>query len=368
MFVSTNTYSQQKFFNKKILLTALALLTFFVAIVTIFSTAISVARTPQRVQHIYIALGDSISSGFGLDGYTATSDRSHPSIFFEMLNRRNYVDEYHNMARSGYTTTDVLNQLSEMSDDEKTLFRYARVITLNIGGNNIMLPLSEYLSELQIFSGADNFRSGAGGVVDGGWDTLIGIIAGLESFAGSRETSSGVGGIMRGFGGLIAGVGELITGTGEVIGGTPDIASILRGEFPPELEASLIDGIETFAVDFSEIIAWLQNYAPNATIIVNTIFNPIPDEMLNMPLPISGRADLLIDEMNEIILYESEAMGFLVSDVHAYLSGRQDLTAFNINPLEGAISFDLIHPNAYGHMIIAILNHNTLHPIKPANN
>ena len=43
----------------------------------------------------------------------------------------------------------LLEFLNEMTDARLKLFRNARIITLNIGGNNILVPFGNYLSNNQ---------------------------------------------------------------------------------------------------------------------------------------------------------------------------------------------------------------------------
>ena len=309
--------------------------------------------------HIYIALGDSVSSGYGLTGYGAAPEGLHSELFFEMLKNDGYVDEYHNMAASGYTTAMLLESLSALDADELKLFRDARVITVNIGGNNILAPFLEYLSEMQVLSGLGSIRAGTETLM-GAWGVIYEIVSGAESIAGFfGEARNNLGGILAGVGGTISGIGELMTGVGEIISGTPNAASTWRGAFSPELEAMLEEGVQTFSDEFIEIITWLEKNAPNATIIVNTIYNPIPQEILRISVPISNWATVLLDSINDTIISESLTSGFLVTDIHSYFSDQSELTSMNLNPFAGQLSLDMIHPNAEGHILIAELNYAT---------
>jgi len=234
-------------------------------------------------------LGDSISSGYGLPGYTKAPEGTYTTLFFEKLYQKGYVDEYHNFAASGFTTTDLLEQLNNKTDEEKRLFRSARVITVNIGGNNILTPFLGYLNDLQITSAINMWR----------------------------------------------------------------------GMLSSELEAMLDEGVQTFKIELEEIIIWLEANAPKATIIINTIHNPIPHEIMLISIPISNWSYALTTYMNQSTFEKSYQRGFLVSDVNAYLSQRLYLTNFNLNPFAGELSFDLVHPNEEGHRLIAELNYST---------
>ena len=164
---------------------------------------------------------------------------------------------------------------------------------------------------------------------------------------------------MSGFSDLISGIGGLVSGIGEVIAGSPNAVSTAFGSFSPELELDLLEGIQTFYYDYNAIISWLETYSPNATIIANTIYNPIPQEVLGASISLSSWADFLIESMNSVILEKSNTHGFLVTDIAHYFSHQTDYLRFNLRPADGNISFDIVHPNANGHNRIAQLNYAT---------
>ena len=303
--------------------------------------------------HVFIALGDSVSSGYGLPGYPASPEGGHTSLLFAKLEREGHVDEYHNFATSGFTTTDLLEMLRDMDDEELLLFGNANVVSLNIGGNNILSPFLEYLAALQIVYGTGNIRTGAGGVLSGAWGVIYEIMSG----AGNAAPDSEGAGVLTGIGDILLGIGALIDGAREVIAGSRDAVATWRGSLSPELEAALEDGVRSFYEEFREIIVWLEANAASATVIVNTIYNPIPQDILRMSVPISNWAGVLIASMNQAIFDKSGPKGFLVADIGYHFSGQTDLTGFNLNPLAGTLSLDIVHPNAEGHELIAQLNY-----------
>ena len=310
--------------------------------------------------HIFIALGDSVSSGYGLIGYGTSPEGRHTSLFFTKLEQEGHVDEYHNFATSGFTTTDLLGMLHGMDTEELLLFQNARVISLNIGGNNILTSFLAYLSDLQVVSGTGNIITGAGGVLSGAWGVIYEIISGVESaVSDTEETGFSIGGVITGIGNILSGFGALLVGTGEIIAGSPDVVSAWRGSLSPELEAMFEEGVRTFSEEFREIITWLKVNAPDATIIVNSLYNPIPEDILMVSVPIASWADVLIESMNRTILEESARRGFLISDISYYFVNRTDFVVFNLNPFAGDLSLDIVHPNAEGHKRIAQLKHDT---------
>ena len=305
----------------------------------------------------YIAFGDSVSSGYGL----ASPEESHPAIFFSLLKQEGYVDNFVNMAVCGFTTSMLLDLLNNMDDSNLQVIRNAHIITLNIGGNNLLAPFSYYWSNLRVVSGIDNIILGTGGIIAGTLDIISGVRTGIENIISDLEENRPPAPIViSGVGDVIAGAGTIITGAGEIISGSTDVFSILFGSFSPELSDKLEKGLQTFSDEFKEIISWIQRRAPNATIIVNTVYNPIPPEVLRASLAISIAANVLVESMNSIIIQESKARGYLVTDIYTHFSNQLNMMQFNINPSAGSLSFDIIHPNADGHNLIAQLNYETL--------
>ena len=309
--------------------------------------------------HIYIALGDSVSSGYGLTGYPQNPRGVHSALFFEGLRSGDYGVETHiNLAQTALTTTTLLAMLEEVDEAGLADFRNARVITLNIGGNNVLVPFLEYMTALQVVSGAGNIGSGAGGVLSGAWGVLYELATGVgQAVTAPGEAGFPTGGVTSGLGDILSGFGGLIIGAGEIIAGTPDAISTWRGALSPELEELLEHGMQTFLVEFGEILTWLETHAPRATILVNTVYNPIPPEVLLVSVPISNWANVLLGTMNATIREESAARGHLVVDVYARFTNQLGLMQFDLNPFGGAFSLDLIHPSEEGHALIAELHY-----------
>ena len=270
--------------------------------------------------HIYIALGDSVPSGYGLVSPT----ERYTYIFYEILRKEGYteVDEEINMAVEGYTTTMLLELLKGMTNEQLKLFKSARIVTLNIGGNNILTPFKDYLTNNQDIIFEKN----------------------EEEHITSEEIKEKA----------IAAWNAFKDGVSSAI----DTGRALLGLFTPELEIALENGVQTFEEEFSEIIKWIKTKAPKATIIVNTIYNPIPERIVIIPVELSKKADELIQTMNNIIIEESKTRGFFVADVYSAFTNEpnmMDVSQFNLNPFGGLLSIDIIHPNRAGHTIIAEL-------------
>ena len=94
-------------------------------------------------------------------------------------------------------------------------------------------------------------------------------------------------------------------------------------------------------------------------IIVNTIYNPIPDQVFGLPLEISGTANSLIQSMNNEIIIVCGERGHLVSDIYSDIGNGLNMMNANVDLSALTLSFDVFHPNAAGHELIAQRNYDT---------
>ena len=309
----------------------------------------------RTTANIYIAIGDSVASGYGLPlNEEDIPEGRYTALFFEKLKSDGHVKKYHNMAQNGFTTTDVLDMLNSLDKKELKLFRKACVVTLNIGGNNILMPYLAYLSDLKVTTGSDQIKSGAGDIASGGIEVWDETVSGVKSvFSDTLDTGVNLRRISSGLRNIASGLGDVLVGAYEAVVGVPQAVSTIGGSLTPELEAKLEEGVQIFSDEFRDIIAWIESNAPHATIIVNTVFNPIPHDILTISVPMSEWVDSLVVSMNTNIHEESRSKGFLVADIHYHISNNLRLMSFNLNPFSGSLSLDFVHPNAEGHKLIA---------------
>ncbi len=106
------------------------------AIILTVSMAVSVLMLPVSAEtgaiRSMVVLGDSISTGYGLEGtiYTRTSYANHVAKAFDL----NFGTEYVNYAVDGYTSAQIFQKAKE---NEKTVAD-ADMIMMTVGGNDVM--------------------------------------------------------------------------------------------------------------------------------------------------------------------------------------------------------------------------------------
>ena len=228
-----------------------------------------------------VSLGDSINAGYMLPD----SNKSFDNMFADILDAEIYEHSY-----LGMRSDNLLKELNQ--NNIKDNIKNADIVIINIGANDL-LDLLDYadLSKVGI-----EIEYGAIPQVDLNNKFISNLKTYLQEFV------------------------------------TKDIK--------PMSDKAISD----FSVIFPSIIKKVREYNPNATIIVNNLYNPffnISIPLLNVDLSeIEKETDRIIDSFNNIINSNND---YTVIDVHGILRDNKYL---NINPL--SLSFDP-HPNIDGH-------------------
>ncbi len=95
----------------------------------------------------YVAIGDSISTGYGLDDYNF--ETKNVDSFVNLLDKQLNTNTI-NLAVDGIDSTEFLTMLKTMDNTQKEILQKADIITLTIGGNNILKPLKKAINMIQI--------------------------------------------------------------------------------------------------------------------------------------------------------------------------------------------------------------------------
>ena len=254
---------------------------------------------------VYLALGDSITTGYRL-----AEDESGFATLVAEANGYELV----NAAVNGATSSDLLQSLESGEIDPSD----AELITITIGGNDLLGALFNYLAER--------------------WN---------EDEAHTDEAD-------------ITGT-ELIS---SLFAGTPDttVITTLVGYLSGfESSEQVAAALELLAQNLTDITAYIKAANPDVTIVVATQYNPysyFASAYGMLVKQISTIAEMFtanVAVLNEVITESAEPLGYIVADVY---TAFEDAVTARINPCNPSIgadySIDLdFHPNAAGHAIIA---------------
>lgn len=273
--------------------------------VALVGTLFPFAAMAEETQGRYVAIGDSISSGYGLE---APETEAFPSLIAQ---DNGYT--LTNLAQAGETTVSLLAKLenAEMAEALST----ADVITLTIGGNDMLAALFDYLAE-----------------TTGGQMTAQEI---LMLFMGQGENA------------------DLTT-----------LAPFVQAmtAFPQSEQAK--EALTCFGENFASLLAKIKGLNPDATLVVATQYNPYSHldgtALGGAVTGIISAFDAGVTALNLQIQTLAAAAGYDVADVCSTF--RAENTA--ANPLCNAtLSPDVnmdIHPNVAGHAVIAAVMESAL--------
>lgn len=181
----------------------------FVVIIGIIVLALSVAiqakgEVANERLNKYVAIGDEISIEASND-----YDIEYVSLIRDFLYALNNNLDYSNLSKEGITSFELLNII----DDNKDKIKDADIITISIGGNNILNPILKNLNiDETILQNCDEEK----------FDSII--------------------------------------------------SEYLNSE---EIKTEILNEVNKFSKDFPNIIKKLKKLAPEADIYVNTVYNPI---------------------------------------------------------------------------------------------
>ncbi|WP_273446729.1 GDSL-type esterase/lipase family protein [Thermophilibacter provencensis] len=238
----------------------------------------------------YVALGDSISAGYGLsEGEPSFPERLAQSTGYALADFS---------SSEGVTSQALLETLSqpEVADAVKS----ADVITITVGGNDLMNALYEYLAEASGTMAADEIREG---LENGSFDvfTLMGLMQQLNGFPISSQASA---------------------------------------------------ALTTLRTNLSRALEQIKGMNPDATCIVANQYNPYGHINNPFAADIVSTFEVGVQALNTTLAGVAQARGATVVDVHGIFA------ASSTNPCNayftGLDDFSLdFHPNALGHQLIA---------------
>lgn len=249
-----------------------------------------------------VVIGDSISSGYGLANYVAGSSNQTVQNFANAIAKEydlTYGESFFNLAVDGYKSNDILNKIKANSATLKD----ADLILVTAGGNDLMLPLFVALADV-MGSSISSLEEGA---------------ALVKSLMTADEAAT----------------------------------EALRNSYAAKkssIDDSMQALIDNFASNLDKINEEIKKVAPKAKVVIQTIYDPLNDTLLTQSaLKFVDEAFVqnYMGKANDVIKAKAEAYRFVLVDTAERFIGKAVICT-NI------MSFD-IHPNAYGHDIIASL-------------
>ena len=260
---------------------------------------------------VYVALGDSISTGYGLTDSDACFTR-------QIAASKSYALKSH--AVDGATSSTLLAKLSDPAVAADVAS--ADVITITIGGNDLMGALYLYL--------ANQYNKTNG--------TALSAADIQNALMGKHETIN-----------------------------QPDIlifASSVLSDFPQSEEA--ISALRQLGTNLTASIAAIKNANPDVTLIVANQYNPYSYAAKNVNPLIAAAVNTIVEAfetgitaLNATIATMSLQLGYDVADVSSAFKSAEE-NPCNASFASQPINLDF-HPNAYGHSLIA----NAILPLLP---
>lgn len=260
---------------------------------------------------VYVALGDSISTGHGLTDSDACFTR-------QIAASKSYALKSH--AVDGATSSTLLAKLSDPAVAADVAS--ADVITITIGGNDLMGALYLYL--------ANQYNEKYG--------TALSAADIQNALMGKHET---------------------IEQTIILI-----FASSVLSDFPQSAEAS--SALQQLGTNLTASIAAIKNANPDVTLIVANQYNPYSYAAKNVNPLFAAAVNTIVEAfetgitvLNATIATMSLQLGYDVADVSSAFKFAEE------NPCNASFASLPInpdfHPNAYGHSLIA----NAILPLLP---
>ena len=248
------------------------------------------------LEGVYVALGDSIADGYGL----AEDEQAFPEL---VAAERGY--ELKTVASSeGLTSADLLAQLSDKNVAAQVAS--ADVITITVGGNDLMGALYDYLA------------AQSGGIL----------------------TAEKIEAMLTGAGGEIE------------LGGSNPVVALVMGklaDFPTSEQAA--SAIKTLGTNLAGMVQAIKAANPDVTIVITNQYNPYGHLDATVVAAVVSAFDQGVKTLNAALQGLATPAGVPVADVYALFDASE---AAPCNAwVQGTRANLDFHPNALGHKLIA---------------
>lgn len=246
----------------------------------------------------YLSLGDSIAFGMSAD---------MGDSYFDQFAEYKKIGPSFNLAVPGATTGDLLESLAT-KEFQKAVWK-ADVITISIGGNNLLKPVIAAVFMAYGLNPEVN--------------TIEELIYTIASFGGN-ETNA-------------------MIKWAEV---TTSIIASAQNTSPGQLGYFLGLGQQAFIAQMPMIYESIRDLNPNAKIVILNLYNPF---VYTENALLYGLFETLAGGMNNLLDLWALNNNCYVANVHDAFLLAPDAVAFSLNP--AALNLD-IHPTTLGHGLI----------------
>ena len=268
---------------------------------------VAVVTTPE-----YVALGDSIATGYGLDGYNPHAGIPPAGSYAQRVGSTLGLTTG-SLAIDGLTSALLLEELSD--PQAKAYLANAKVLTLSIGGDDILLPFLELVANKLNCDPSQ----------------IPGVLALTE-----------------------------LSMPQNLIPLNADDGSGLKNN------PTLNEAASRFAKNFQDIISVIKTAAPNAKIYVTNVYNPYEELSIGSgpdTLNFGEIANGYIQTLNSA--FSSSSPDYTLIDTYSAFSDSLNSGTSLVNASLGESNFDP-HPNAKGHEKIADMITEAYSEIRPA--
>lgn len=251
---------------------------------------------------IYLALGDSISTGYGLaEGEKGFAEIVAEEMGYTLINR----------AIDGNTSVGILAQLEDplvMAD-----ICSADVITITCGGNDLMGMLFQAI--------ADAYNTAVPPILAIKAENVPAI---MSTEGDARQQA------------LIMAARTVLEGNAEL-----GVAPLTEGD-------AIQNALTEFANNMASVIITIRMMNPDVTIVMTTQYNPYAMFGGAYETLASG-VDLGVQTLSKVVADSAASAGYRVADVYtAFAASAENLCNASMEPLNVDV-----HPNAAGHKVIA---------------
>lgn len=277
------------------------MVSFALAACMVFSIITVTAGAEETDAKNYVALGDSISTGYGL----AEGEKAFTQLVAEQ-NSFNLTS----LAEDGATTASLLAKLSEA--ETVAALSTADVVTITIGGNDFVGAFFEYVARSynEANEGANKTAEDIKNDILGNNFIVLNFALGIaEDFDSSTECQTAIVGVQKNFPQIIAAIKSI----------NPQTAIILTNQYNPySFAAGTLTGTDEYTLKFKAL---------------------------------EGALDSGIQTINSLVAVLCTQLGCSVADTYTALKAAEENPTNAVFSLFG-LSLDF-HPNAYGHSLIA---------------